>query len=142
MKDLIDIAVADSHFKILSAAFTAAKLVRTLKGPGPFTVFAPTDAAFAKLPAGTFERLLKDIPALTALLKYHVVAANLSSADIGKPDHASVPTLHGAEIKVSREGGLKLNGAVHVTKLDMAGSNGILHAIDAVLTLPDERQQE
>ena len=133
MNTLIDVAVADGHFKTLAKALTAAGLVDTLKGAGPFTVFAPTDDAFAKLPAGTVDGLLKDIPKLTAILKYHVLAGKVAAADVMKLDGKTATTLNGGDLKVSTTGGVKLNGKVNVTKTDVAASNGLIHVIDAVL---------
>jgi uncharacterized surface protein with fasciclin (FAS1) repeats len=133
MNTLIDVAVADGHFKTLAKALTAAGLVETLKGAGPFTVFAPTDDAFAKLPAGTLDGLLKDIPKLTAILKYHVLAGNVAAADVVKLEGKMAKTLSGADLMISTKGGVKLNGDVNVTKTDVAASNGLIHAIDAVL---------
>lgn len=133
MNTLIDVAVADGHFKTLAKALTAAGLVDTLKGAGPFTVFAPTDDAFAKLPAGTLDALLKDIPKLTAILKYHVVAGKVAAADVVKLDGKTATTLNGADLKVSTQGGVKLNGDVNVTKTDIAASNGLIHVVDSVL---------
>jgi uncharacterized surface protein with fasciclin (FAS1) repeats len=136
MNTIIDVAIADGHFKTLAAAITAAGLVDTLKGNGPFTVFAPTDDAFAKLPPGTVDGLLKDIPKLTAILKYHVVAGKVAAADVMKLDGKTATTLNGGNLKVSTQGGAKLNGNVHVTKTDVAASNGLIHVIDAVLMPP------
>ena len=133
MNTLIDVAVADGHFKTLATALTAAGLIDTLKGDGPFTVFAPTDDAFAKLPAGTVDGLLKDIPKLTAILKYHVLAGKVAASDVMKLDGKTATTLNGAALKVSTTGGVKLNGKVNVTKTDVAASNGLIHVIDEVL---------
>ena len=133
MNTLIDVAVADGHFKTLATALTAAGLIDTLKGDGPFTVFAPTDDAFAKLPAGTVDGLLKDIPKLTAILKYHVLAGKVAASDVMKLDGKTAITLNGAALKVSTTGGVKLNGKVNVTKTDVAASNGLIHVIDEVL---------
>lgn len=133
MHDIIDTAIADGQLKTLASALTAANLVTTLKGTGPFTVFAPNDAAFAKLPAGTLDGLLKDIPKLTALLKYHVMSGKIMAADVGKMDGKVAKTLSGGEIKVSTQGGVKLNGLAKVLKADVAGSNGVIHVIDTVL---------
>ena len=96
MHDIIDTAVAAGTFKTLAAAVTAAGLVPTLKGTGPFTVFAPNDAAFAKLPAGTVESLLKDLPKLTAILTYHVVAGKVMAADVMTMDGKTAATVNGA----------------------------------------------
>ena len=133
MNTLIDVAVADGHFKTLATALTAAGLIDTLKGDGPFTVFAPTDDAFAKLPAGTVDGLLKDIPKLTAILKYHVLAGKVTASDVMKLDGKTATTLNGGDLKVSTKDGVKLNGEVNVTKTDVAASNGLIHVIDAVL---------
>ncbi|MBC7683524.1 MAG: fasciclin domain-containing protein [Ferruginibacter sp.] len=133
MNTLIDVAVADGHFKTLAKALTAAGLIDTLKGAGPFTVFAPTDDAFAKLPAGTLDGLLKDIPKLTAILKYHVLAGKVAAADVVKLDGKTAATLNGTALRISTQGGVKLNGEVNVTKTDIAASNGMIHVIDAVL---------
>ena len=133
MNTLIDVAIADGHFKTLAKALTAAGLVDTLQGTGPFTVFAPTDDAFAKLPAGTLDGLLKDIPKLTAILKYHVLAGKVVAADVVKLEGKTATTLNGAALKVSTTGGVKLNGVVNVTKTDIAASNGVIHVIDTVL---------
>lgn len=133
MHDIIDTAVAAGTFKTLAAAVTAAGLVPTLKGAGPFTVFAPSDEAFAKLPAGTVESLLKDIPKLTAILTYHVVAGKVMAADVVTMDGKTATTVNGASLAVSTTGGVKLNGTVNVVKTDIECSNGVIHVIDAVL---------
>jgi uncharacterized surface protein with fasciclin (FAS1) repeats len=133
MHDIIDTAVAAGNFKTLAAALTAANLVGTLKGAGPFTVFAPTDEAFAKLPAGTVESLLKDIPKLAAILTYHVVAGKVMAADVMKMDGQSAKTVNGADLKISTKDGVKLNGASTVVKTDIACTNGVIHVIDSVL---------
>ena len=133
MHDIIDTAVAAGSFKTLVAALTAAKLVETLKGPGPFTVFAPTDDAFAKLPAGTVESLLKDIPKLTAILTYHVVPGLVKASDVMGMDGQSAKTVNGAALKISTKDGVKLNGLVNVVKTDIECTNGIIHVIDSVL---------
>ncbi len=133
MHDIIDTAVAAGSFKTLAAALTAANLVDTLKGAGPFTVFAPTDEAFAKLPAGTVESLLKDIPKLTAILTYHVVAGKVMAADVMTMDGQSAKTVNGATLAISTKDGVKLNGASTVVKTDIACTNGVIHVIDSVL---------
>jgi uncharacterized surface protein with fasciclin (FAS1) repeats len=133
MHDIIDTAVAAGTFKTLAAAVTAAGLVPTLKGPGPFTVFAPSDEAFAKLPAGTVESLLKDIPKLTAILTYHVVAGKVMAADVVTMDGKTAATVNGALLKISTTGGVKLNGEVNVVKTDIGCTNGVIHVIDSVL---------
>ena len=133
MHDIIDTAVAAGNFKTLAAALTAAGLVDTLKGTGPFTVFAPTDEAFAKLPAGTVDALLKDLPKLKGILTYHVVSGKVMAADVMKMDGKSAKTVNGADVKISTQGGVKLNGKVNVTKTDIACTNGVIHVVDSVL---------
>ena len=133
MHDIIDTAVAAGTFKTLAAAVTAAGLVDTLKGAGPFTVFAPSDEAFAKLPAGTVEGLLKDIPKLTSILTYHVVAGKVMAADVMTMDGKTAATVNGALLKISTTGGVKLNGEVNVVATDIACTNGVIHVIDSVL---------
>ena len=105
MHDIIDTAVAAGTFNTLAAAVTAAGLVPTLKGEGPFTVFAPSDAAFAKLPAGTVEALLADLPKLTAILTYHVVAGKVMAADVVTPNGQHVKTATGPDIAIGPNGG-------------------------------------
>lgn len=136
MHDIIDTAVAAGSFTTLAAAVTAAGLVDTLKGTGPFTVFAPTDEAFAKLPAGTVDALLKDIPKLTAILTYHVVAGKVLAADVVKLDGKSAKTVNGAAVEISTKGGVKLNGSANVVKTDIECTNGVIHVIDAVILPP------
>lgn len=136
MHDIIDTAVAAGSFKTLAAAVGAAGLVETLKGTGPFTVFAPTDDAFAKLPAGTVEALLADIPKLTAILTYHVVAGKVMAADVLKLDGQDVATVNGATVKVGTQGGVSLNGSAHVTQADVECTNGVIHIIDTVILPP------
>ena len=133
MHDIIDTAVAAGSFKTLAAALTAANLVDTLKGAGPFTVFAPTDAAFAKLPAGTVESLLKDIPKLTSILTYHVVAGKVMAADVMTMDGKAATTVNGATVAISTKDGVKLNGGSTVVTTDIECSNGVIHVIDSVL---------
>jgi uncharacterized surface protein with fasciclin (FAS1) repeats len=133
MHDIIDTAVAAGTFKTLAAAVTAAGLVDTLKGAGPFTVFAPSDEAFAKLPAGTVEALLKDIPKLTSILTYHVVAGKVMAADVMKMDGQTATTVNGGGLKISTTGGVKLNAEVNVVKTDIDCTNGVIHVIDSVL---------
>ena len=133
MHDIIDTAVAAGSFKTLAAALAAANLVETLKGAGPFTVFAPTDEAFAKLPAGTVESLLKDIPKLSAILTYHVVAGKVMAADVMTMDAQSAKTVNGATLAISTKDGVKLNGSSTVMKTDIACTNGVIHVIDSVL---------
>ena len=133
MHDIVDTAVAAGSFKTLAAALTAANLVGTLKSAGPFTVFAPTDEAFAKLPAGTVDALLADIPKLTAILTYHVVAGTVMAADVLTMDGQSAKTVNGASLKISTTDGVKLNGSTSVVKTDIACTNGVIHVIDSVL---------
>lgn len=133
MHDIIDTAVAAGKFNTLAAALTAAGLVDTLKGTGPFTVFAPTDEAFANLPAGTVETLLADIPKLTAILTYHVVAGKVMAADVVGLNGKSATTVNGAEVAISTEGGVKLNGSANVITTDIECTNGVIHIIDAVI---------
>ena len=132
-KDIVDTAVSAGSFKTLTAALEAAGLVGTLKGKGPFTVFAPTDQAFAKLPAGTVESLLK--PAnkqkLTAILTYHVVAGNLKADDVIKL--SSAKTLNGESVTIKVVGGKVLINGATVVKADIAATNGTIHVIDTVL---------
>jgi uncharacterized surface protein with fasciclin (FAS1) repeats len=132
-KDIVDTAVAAGQFKTLAAALSAAGLVDTLKGDGPFTVFAPTDAAFAKLPAGTVESLLKpeNKEKLKAVLTYHVVPAKALAADF--KDGEPVKTVNGKDITPSISGGKVMVGDANVVKADVAASNGVIHVIDAVL---------
>lgn len=136
-RDIVDTAVAAGQFKTLAAALGAAGLVETLKGPGPFTVFAPTDAAFAALPAGTVENLLKpeNKGQLTAILTYHVVPGRTMAADLaGKT--LDVKTVNGAALTVNGTmGGVTVNGA-KVGPADVAASNGVIHVIDTVLLPP------
>lgn len=135
-KDIVDTAVAAGQFKTLAAALTAAGLVDTLKGPGPFTVFAPTDAAFAKLPAGTVDTLLKpeSKAKLTAILTYHVVAGKVMAADVVKLKEAK--TVNGAMVAVKVDGGKVMINNAKVTTADIATSNGVIHVIDTVLLPP------
>ena len=133
MHDIIDTAVAAGSFKTLASAVTAAGLIDTLKGTGPFTVFAPNDEAFAKLPAGTVDDLLKDIPKLKAILTYHVVAGKVMATDVLKMDGQSATTVNGETLQISTTGGVKLNGNVHVTKTDIECTNGVIHIVDTIL---------
>ncbi len=133
MHDIIDTAVAAGSFKTLAAALTAANLIDTLKGAGPFTVFAPTDEAFGKLPAGTVESLLKDIPKLAAILTYHVVAGKVMAADVMTMDGQSAKTVNGAMVAISTKDGVKLNSTATVVTTDIGCTNGVIHVIDTVL---------
>ena len=135
-KDIVDTAVSAGQFETLAAALGAAGLVETLKGPGPFTVFAPTDAAFAKLPAGTVENLLKpeNKDQLVAILTYHVVPGKVMASDVVKVDQAK--TVNGKMIMVKTgAGGVMVNDA-KVTATDIATSNGVIHVIDSVILPP------
>jgi transforming growth factor-beta-induced protein len=137
-KTIVDIAVEDGRFTTLVAAIQAAGLVETLSGAGPYTVFAPTDEAFAKLPEGTVEALLKDIPQLTDILLYHVVPGKVMAADVLGLDGKSADTaLEGKQIAIKIDGEkVMLNGSVMVIITDIVASNGVIHVIDAVL-LPE-----
>lgn len=130
-KDIVDTAVAADDFNTLVTAVKAAGLVETLKGEGPFTVFAPTDAAFAKVPADTLNALLADKAALGNVLTYHVVAGKVMAADVVKLDSAK--TVQGQSVKVEvKEGKVFVDGAQVVTT-DIKASNGVIHVIDAVI---------
>ncbi|MDX2243178.1 MAG: fasciclin domain-containing protein [Leptolyngbyaceae cyanobacterium bins.302] len=130
MADIVDTAANAGSFGTLVAAVKAAGLVDTLKGTGPFTVFAPTDDAFAKLPAGTVDSLLQDIPQLTKILTYHVVSGKVTAADVVKL--SSAKTVEGSELKIDASNGVKVNDANVVTP-DVAADNGVIHVIDSVL---------
>ena len=136
-KDIVDVAAANGSFSTLVAAVKAAGLVDTLKGNGPFTVFAPTDEAFAKLPAGTVENLLKseNKDKLTAILTYHVISGKVMAADVVKLDSAA--TVQGQSVNVTiNDGSVMINNA-NVVMADVKASNGVIHVIDTVL-LPKE----
>ena len=130
MADIVDTAVNAGSFSTLVAAVKAANLVDTLKGKGPFTVFAPTDEAFAKLPAGTVDALLKDVPKLTKILTYHVVSGKVMAADVTKLKSAT--TVEGSDVKIDASSGVKINDST-VTTPDVAADNGVIHVIDTVL---------
>ena len=132
-KDIVDTAVAAGQFNTLAAALDAAGLVETLKGDGPFTVFAPTDEAFAKLPEGTIETLLKpeNRDQLIGILTYHVVAGEVMAADVVKLDSAT--TVNGADVEITvADNGVQVNDA-NVVKTDIATKNGVIHVIDTVI---------
>ena len=135
-KDIVAVAVEAGSFNTLAAALQAANLVETLQGEGPYTVFAPTDEAFAKLPEGTVEALLKDKEALTQILLYHVVSGKVTSGEVVKLESAK--TIEGQEvmIKVS-EGSVYINDS-KVTSADVMASNGVIHVIDTVL-IPEKK---
>ena len=131
LADIVDTAVNAGSFSTLVAAIKAAQLVDTLKGAGPFTVFAPTDEAFAKLPEGTVDALLKDIPKLKKILTYHVVSGKVMAADVVKLKSAT--TVEGSDVKIdASNGGVKVNDATVATP-DVAADNGVIHIIDTVL---------
>jgi uncharacterized surface protein with fasciclin (FAS1) repeats len=134
--DIVDTAVAAGTFSTLAAALTAANLVDTLKGEGPFTVFAPTDAAFAKLPAGTVENLLKpeNLAQLTAILTYHVVPGAVKAEQVVTMSQA--PSVNGQAIDISLMGGKVMVENANVTATDILASNGVIHVIDTVI-LPE-----
>ena len=136
-KDIVDTAVAAGSFKTLAAALQAAGLVDTLKGPGPFTVFAPTDEAFAKLPAGTVEMLLKpeNKAKLTRILTYHVVAGKVMAADAAKL--TSAKAVSGDTLTIAAHGGGVTINKAKVVKADIAASNGVIHVIDTVILPKD-----
>jgi uncharacterized surface protein with fasciclin (FAS1) repeats len=127
--DIVDAAVSAGQFNTLVAAIKAAGLVDTLKGPGPFTVFAPNDAAFAKLPAGTVDALLKDKAKLASILTYHVVAGKVMAKDVKAGD---VKTVQGTMISLKTAGGVMVNNA-KVIATDVAADNGVIHIIDTVI---------
>lgn len=130
MADIVDTAINAGSFDTLVAAVKAAGLVDNLKGPGPFTVFAPTDDAFAKLPEGTVDSLLNNIPQLTKILTYHVVSGKVMSSDMVGLD--SVPTVEGSSLSIDASSGVKVNDATVVTP-DVEADNGVIHVIDSVL---------
>ena len=130
MKNIIETAVSAGTFKTLITAVTAAGLVDTLSGTGPFTVFAPNDDAFAKLPKETLDEVLADKEQLTKILTYHVVAGKKMAADISNITKAE--TLQGSDVTIDAMGGVKVNDAEVVTA-DIECSNGVIHAIDTVL---------
>jgi uncharacterized surface protein with fasciclin (FAS1) repeats len=135
--DIVDTAVAAGQFKTLAAALDGAGLVSILKGPGPFTVFAPTDAAFAKLPAGTVDGLLKpeNKAQLTAILTYHVIPGRVMAADVAQLTEAK--TVNGEMVKVRADGGSVMVNDAKVTAADVTASNGVIHVIDTVILPPD-----
>jgi uncharacterized surface protein with fasciclin (FAS1) repeats len=130
LPDIVDTAVAAGNFKTLATALQAAGLVETLKGKGPFTVFAPTDEAFAKLTPGTVEGLLKDKQRLSAILTYHVVPGRVMAADVAKLTAAK--TVQGGSLAIRADKGVTVDGAT-VVKTDIQTGNGVIHVIDAVL---------
>ncbi|MDB5350293.1 MAG: Immunogenic protein precursor [Planctomycetota bacterium] len=137
-KDIVDTAVKAGKFKTLVAAVTAADLVDTLKIAGPFTVLAPTDEAFAKLPEGTVETLLKpeNKAKLVAILKYHVIPSKALAADVVKLDGKAVKTVQGSPVSITVDGDVVLINKAKVLKADILCSNGVIHVIDSVILPP------
>lgn len=135
--DIVETAIAAGQFKTLATALDRAGLVSTLKGQGPYTVFAPTDAAFAKLPAGTVENLLKpeNKAQLTAILTYHVVPGRVMAADVVQLKEAE--TVNGKMVDVNADGGSVMINDAKVTAADVTASNGVIHVIDTVILPPD-----
>ena len=131
--DIVDTAVNAGNFTTLVAAVEAAGLVETLKGEGPFTVFAPTDEAFAALPEGTVEGLLADPEALAKILTYHVIPGKVMSTDL--TNNMMAATVEGSEVTIMTEGGVMVNDA-NVTTADIEASNGVIHVIDKVIMPP------
>lgn len=132
--DIVETAAAAGNFTTLLAAVEAAGLTATLQGPGPYTVFAPTDAAFAALPAGTVESLLQDLPTLRSILTYHVVAGRVPAAQVVTLSEAQ--TVNGASVTISVEGNsVRVDDAL-VLQTDIEASNGIIHVIDSVILPP------
>ena len=132
MPDIVDTAMSAGTFSTLVTAIITAGLDTALKGTGPFTVFAPTDEAFSKLPSGTVESLLEDIPKLRKILEYHVISGKVLSADILKL--TTIMTTEGSNVKIDSTNGLKVNNAAVVTP-DIETDNGVIHVIDTVLIL-------
>ena len=128
-KDIVDTAVAAGNFKTLATALDAAGLIPTLKGKGPFTVFAPTDEAFAKIPKAQLDALLADKAKLTAVLTYHVVAGKVMAKDVKA---GKVKSVHGSELTIATAGGVMVDGA-KVTATDIVADNGVIHVIDSVI---------
>ena len=128
--DIVDTAASAGSFNTLVAAVKAAGLVETLKGPGPFTIFAPTDEAFAKIPKAKLDALLKDKAALTKILTYHVVSGKVMSADV-KP--GAVKTVEGSSLIVSATAGKVMVDRANVVKTDIVADNGVIHVIDSVI---------
>jgi uncharacterized surface protein with fasciclin (FAS1) repeats len=139
MADIVDTAVNAGSFNTLVEALKAANLADTLKEPGPYTVFAPTDEAFGKLPEGTLDKLLKDTPELAKILTYHVVSGKLTAEEVAKQDKAM--TLEGGELTIAQSGGTVKVDAATVMQPDVEADNGVIHAIDTVL-LPSQPKAE
>ncbi len=138
-KDIVDTAVAAGSFKTLAKALTEAGLIDTLKSAGPFTVFAPTDEAFAKVPKAQLEALLKDKEALVKVLTYHVVKGKVPASEVVKLNGKAVGTVEGSTVKVKVAGGKVMVNNANVVKTDIMTSNGIIHVIDTVI-LPDMKK--
>jgi uncharacterized surface protein with fasciclin (FAS1) repeats len=130
-QDIVETAVAAGSFKTLAAALEAAGLIETLKGAGPFTVFAPTDEAFAKLPAGTVEALLKDTAKLKQILLYHVVAGKVTAKQV--VGLKSAKSVEGSSIRITASKGKVMVDNANVVKTDVMASNGVIHVIDTVI---------
>jgi len=135
--DIVDTAVSAGSFNTLVTAVKAAGLVDTLKGAGPFTVFAPTDEAFAKLPAGTLDYLLKNPETLKKILTYHVVSGKVMAADAMKMDGQSASTVEGSPLTIMVHGDTVMVGSANVVKTDVECDNGVIHVIDSVILPPD-----
>jgi uncharacterized surface protein with fasciclin (FAS1) repeats len=133
MKNIVQVAAENGNFNTLVAAVKAAGLVETLSSPGPFTVFAPTDAAFAKLPKGTIDALIADKDKLTAILTYHVLSGKVVASDITRANGANPTTVNGQKLDIEVRGGKVFVNQAEVTMADVAASNGVIHVIDAVL---------
>lgn len=134
--DIVDTAVSAGSFKTLVTAVQKAGLVETLKGPGPFTVFAPTDEAFAKVPKDVLDGLLADPQKLGAVLKYHVVAGKVMAADVKT---GAVPTVEGSKARLTAKGGKVMINQANVVKADIETSNGVIHVIDTVILPPAKK---
>ncbi|AFZ31916.1 beta-Ig-H3/fasciclin [Gloeocapsa sp. PCC 7428] len=132
MADIVDIAVSAGSFNTLVAAVQAAGLIETLKSPGPFTVFAPNDDAFAKLPPGTVQTLVQNIPQLTRILTFHVVPGKLMKADLAKVD--SVTSVEGSPIRIDCSDGFEVKNATVIAP-DIEADNGVIHVIDTVILM-------
>ena len=132
-KDIVETAVAAGSFKTLATALTEAGLIETLKGKGPFTVFAPTDAAFAKIPKATLDGLLKDKEALKKVLLYHVVAGKVEAKDVIKLNGKGAKTVEGSEVLIKVDGKTVTVDGAKVEKTDIECSNGVIHVIDTVI---------
>jgi uncharacterized surface protein with fasciclin (FAS1) repeats len=137
-KDIVETAIAAGNFKTLATALTEAGLIETLKGEGPFTVFAPTDEAFAKIPKADLDKLLKDKEALTKVLLYHVVSGKVMSSDVVKLKSAK--TVQGSDVKIAVKGKDVMVNAARVVKVDIEATNGVIHVIDSVIMPPTAKK--